>query len=350
VEDDRTIAWCNQGKVRERCIALAVRRQPGAKAMEVVEAVKALLPKLLSQLSPSVKVQMLDPQDGQAVILCQTEYAQSASFQSLCDNQAAFDKIMQTESDVQSFISMIPGNIERPGSGLCVAKLVPKAKRTNTVEQIIDTLRKKVAVISDLTVRVSQPTLIQPGSRLMLAPYQYTINSPDFDRLSRVAGQLQNKLRMIPELTDVASDLELKSSQIEVQINREWAAKLGVTAAQVEDALASALGSWQVASISSPTNEYKVILEMQPEFQNNLQAISQLYLSSQGGKFVPLSSVVSLIKGTSHPVAIHHTGQFPSVTLTWNHRSGVKEANARALVEKAASEIIPHSVLGKFGW
>src|SRR5437868_13339518 len=147
---------------------------------------------------------------------------------------------------------------------------------------------------------------------------------------------------------DVTSDLQIKNPQVNVEINRDQASALGITAFQVEDALASAYGSRQVSTIYAPTNQYRVIMELEPQYQLDPAALSMLYVrSSSTGGLVPLSAVATL-KPTVGPLSVNHLGQAPAVTMSFNLKPGVALSEATALVDAAARKTMPSSVSTSF--
>jgi len=173
------------------------------------------------------------------------------------------------------------------------------------------------------------------------------MQSPDIAVLDSAAQKMEARMRTLAELQDVTSDLQIANPQVNVQIDRERAATLGVTAQQVEAALYDAYGSRQVSTIYTPNNQYVVIMELKPEFQRDVNALSMLYIRSQQGALVPLSAVATITQNVG-PLAITHAGQLPSVTISFNTRPGVALGTATAAVEAAAAEVVPARVTTSF--
>jgi HAE1 family hydrophobic/amphiphilic exporter-1 len=189
---------------------------------------------------------------------------------------------------------------------------------------------------------------IRIGGQLTKALYQYTLQSPDLTELYQWAPRLQERIRALPMLTDVNSDLQITSPQVVVNIDRDRASSLGVSADQIEDALYSAYGSRQVSTIYTPTNQYWVIMELAPQFQRDPEALSRLYVRAAGGGLVPLDAVATL-RPALGPLTVTHLGQLPSVTLSFNTRPGVSLSQAVAEIDRIQREIgLPATVTGSF--
>src|SRR4029077_7158175 len=165
----------------------------------------------------------------------------------------------------------------------------------------------------------------------------------DLPTLYRASTDFEKRMKEIPGLEDVSSDLQIASPQLTLDIDRDRASALGVTAGQVENALYSAFGSRQVSPIYTPTNDYQVIMELLPEYQRDPNAMHLMYIRSSSGKLVPLDSVTNP-KGTVGPLQITHYGQLPSVTISFNTTTGVSLGDAVGRVNEAARESLPASV------
>jgi HAE1 family hydrophobic/amphiphilic exporter-1 len=206
---------------------------------------------------------------------------------------------------------------------------------------------KATSDIPGMSVYWQNTPIIQLGGRTAKALYQYTLQGADLDALYPAAQAMEAKMRTLPALTDISTDLQIKNPQASLTIDRDHAARLGVTAEQIEQALYNAYGSRQVSTIYTPNNQYWVIMELLPEFQTDLSALDLLYVRSKAGTLVPLSSVTSSVK-TIGPQLVNHTGQIPSVTLSFNLREGAALGQAVTEVEKAAREILPDGITTGF--
>jgi HAE1 family hydrophobic/amphiphilic exporter-1 len=182
---------------------------------------------------------------------------------------------------------------------------------------------------------------------LTKSQYQFALQSPDTNELYRSAMQLESKMRALPELQDVTSDLQIKNPQVNVDIDRDKASALGITANQIEDALYYAYGSRQVSTIYAPNNQYQVILELEPEYQMDPSALSMLYIHSNNGQLVPLNTLATLTQDVG-PLTVNHLGQLPAVTISFNLKPGVSLGDAVNIVGKLAHTTLPQTVSTSF--
>jgi HAE1 family hydrophobic/amphiphilic exporter-1 len=192
---------------------------------------------------------------------------------------------------------------------------------------------------------MQNPPPINVGGLLTKSQYQYTLQSADINELYKYAPILETKLRALPGFLDVTSDLQIKSLQVYVSIDRDKASALGLSAGQVEDALSSAYSSRQVSTIYAPTNQYWVIIELEPQYQMEPAALSLLYVRSSSGNLVPLSTVAS-IERTVGPLTVNHLGQLPAVTISFNLAIEKSLGDAVKVVEKTSREILPATITG----
>ncbi|HEY2539345.1 MAG TPA: efflux RND transporter permease subunit [Stellaceae bacterium] len=200
--------------------------------------------------------------------------------------------------------------------------LKPYEERTANAEQIIQRLRKEVAGIQGAKFFMQVPQNITVGGRLSRTQYQYTLTDTNLDELNHWAPILQGEMRKLPELQDVASDQQIAAAHLAIDIDRDVAYRLGLSAAQIDQTLYDAFGQRQVATIYTATNQYKVILEVQPRFQHDPNLLSAIYVPGPGGAQVPLSSFAHFTRKTE-PLIISHQGIFPAVTLSFNLVPGV---------------------------
>jgi HAE1 family hydrophobic/amphiphilic exporter-1 len=173
------------------------------------------------------------------------------------------------------------------------------------------------------------------------------LQSPDTNELYRYASALEAQMGQLPNLQDVSSDLQMKNPQVDIEINRDKASTLGISAQQVENALATAYAGRQISTILTPNNEYQVIMELDPQYQMDASALGLLHIRSSQGKLVPLDTLVNLTPG-SGPLSVNHLGQIPSVTISFNLKPGVSLGEAVDAVEKLARSILPSSIPTSF--
>jgi HAE1 family hydrophobic/amphiphilic exporter-1 len=238
------------------------------------------------------------------------------------------------------------GNVFGSGGRLNV-DLKPRDQRALTADQVIESLRPKFARIPGIRVFLTNPPAIRIGGMMTRSQYQFTLQDPDTVELYRAAPQFEAALRGVEGIEDVTSDLQLRNPQIEVGLNRDQIAALGLTVDQVELALTSAYGSRQVSQIFAPDDQYQVIMQVAPQYQRDPAALSLLYVQSNAGKLVPLSTVVTT-RQTAGPLSVNHTGQLPSVTLSFNLRPGIALGDAVNRVQALARDTLPDTISGSF--
>jgi hydrophobic/amphiphilic exporter-1 (mainly G- bacteria), HAE1 family len=289
------------------------------------------------------------PSQDTGQVFGQTEAIQGISFDAMVKHQLQVAKILKADPNVLEFMSSAGGRGGFGGSntGFFFAHLKPTSERKLTAEQVVEELRPKLATIPGLRCYAQVPPSIQVGGRLSRAQYQLTLTGPDTAALYRAAPELDGKLRTDPMLVDVSSDLQLKNPQVNVEINRDKAASLGVTAEQIEDALYTAYGSRQISTIFAPNNQYQVIMELLPRYQKDIQDLSLLYVRSSNGNLVPLDSLVTMSAGLG-PLSVNHSGQVPSVTLSFNLAPGVSLGPATTDVERLARTTLPAAINATF--
>jgi len=302
-----------------------------------------------------------------------TQAAQGISFDSMKQHQLEVTKIIQDDpnvSDVMSFAGAgLPGYGGNSGFFFVHLKDRPSASqemidsikrllripgrehdpnlRYISTDDVINELRPKMMSLPGVMAFMQNPPPIQIGGHLTKSLYQFTVEGPDTKELYKDAAQLEMKMRQLPGLLDVNSDLQVSNPQVNVVIDRNKALALGVSAYQIEDALSTAYSSRQVSTIYAPNNEYWVIAELMPEYQMNPQALSMLYIKSNTGQLVPLASVSKLTQDLG-PLAVNHSGQLPSVTLSFDLKPGVSLGEAVTRVEELARNTLPASMSATF--
>src|SRR2546430_8400136 len=224
--------------------------------------------------------------------------------------------------------------------------LRPRAERP-TAEEVIQGLGRKLATVPGVRVFMQVPPISRIGGQLTKSLYQFTLQSPHPQALYQAAPRLEARLRALRELQDVTSDLQIKSPQVNVVIDRDKASTLGVSAEQIEDALFDAYGNRWVSTIYAPTNQYKVIMEVEPRYQRDIAALSRLYVRSGSGQLVPLAAVARLEEPVG-PLTLNHFGQLPAVTLSFNLAPGHALGDAVEAVERVARQVLPPTITTSF--
>jgi HAE1 family hydrophobic/amphiphilic exporter-1 len=290
------------------------------------------------------------PSEDRSQIFALTEAAEDISWDSMKQHQQALAEIVRRDPNVESFMSSAgarAGSITGSNSGVIFIRLKPRSERRLTVDQIIEELRPKLAEVPGIRVFMQNLPLIRIGGRLTKSQYQYALQSTDIQELYQYAPLFADKLRSLPGFQDVTTDLQLKNPQVNVEIDRDKAATLGITVLQIEDALYSAYGARQISTIYAATDQYAVIMELEPRYQLDPQALSMLYIRSAEGALVALDAVSTITTGFG-PLTVNHSGQLPAVTVSFNLKPGFALGNAVEAINRVAVDVLPATVTGSF--
>jgi HAE1 family hydrophobic/amphiphilic exporter-1 len=287
------------------------------------------------------------PSEDTGQLICFTEAAEGISFDSMVEHQKKLAAIVRQDPNVMNVMSSVGavGASVSSNIGRMTIRLKPRSERKLSADEVIQELRPKLATVPGIRIFIQNPPPINVGGLLTKSQYQYTLQSPDINELYRYAPTMETKLKELPGFLDVTSDLQIKSPQVYVKIDRDKASALGLSAGQVEDALSSAYSSRQVSTIYAPTNQYWVIIELEPEYQMDPAALSLLYVRSSTGNLVPLNTVASLER-TVGPLTVNHLGQLPAVTISFNLALGKSLGDAVKVVEKTALATLPDTITG----
>jgi hydrophobic/amphiphilic exporter-1 (mainly G- bacteria), HAE1 family len=286
------------------------------------------------------------PSEDTGRINIDTETAQGSSFEEMKQHQEALARILAEDPHVDGFMSSV-GGIRNINNGYFFVRLKPRNQRKLTADQVVQQLRPKLAKVPGIRAYPKNVPSIQIGGMSSKSLYQFTLQGQDTAELYRSAAGFEAKLRELPELQDVTSDLQISNPQIKVSINRDKVAALGLTMLQVEDALSYAYGSRQVSTILAPADQYQVIMELDPRWQGDPSALQLLYIRSAAGQLVPLETIASLSKELG-PLAVNHSGQLPSVTISFNLRPGMALGDAVKLIEAKAEKELPPTISTSF--
>ena len=289
------------------------------------------------------------PTEDNGTIFAFTEAAQDVSFDAMMAHQRAVADVIRQQPYVAQFMSFIgaSGSSTVMNNGRIFVRLKPRKER-RPVEDLIADLRPKLDAVPGIRVYPQVLPTIRIGGQLTKAVYQYTLQDADLEELYQWAPRLYDRLRQLPGLQDVNSDLQITSPQIVLDIDRDRASALGVTAEQIESTLGAAYGSRQVSTIYTPSNQYWVILEVDPQYQQDPTALARLNVRSSSGRLVPLDAVTTLTPGLG-PLVVTHLGQLPSVTISFNTKPGVSLSDAVAQVEAVQRELrVPATLSATF--
>jgi hydrophobic/amphiphilic exporter-1 (mainly G- bacteria), HAE1 family len=299
------------------------------------------------------------PSEDQGRFVITVEGIQGIGFEEMMRHQAEVAEIVAKDPDIAGFSSNVGGGGGGGGGGglnqgRIAVDLKPRNERTRSVDQIIASLRPKLAQVPGVRVfMVNQPPINLGGQQGPRSTYQFTLQDTDTVELYRAAPLLEDKIRALPGIEDVNSDLRLNNPQIQIDMDRDKISALGLTVNQVETALYNAYGTRQVSQIYAPNNQYQVIMGVAPEFQRDPAALSMLYVrsssssSSSSGKLVPVNTVAK-VRTTAGPLSVSHTGQLPSVTISFNLQPGYALGDAVSQIQSVAAETLPATVSTRF--
>ena len=283
-----------------------------------------------------------------------TQAAQDASFDNLVSHQQVVANLIRQNPNVDAVNSNIGAGASASGSGAAVAgnsgslfiRLKPRNQRTEKAEEIIQNLRSQLANVPGIQVFLQNPPAIPIGTQQSTGLYQIALESTDVKPLQQYVPQLVTKMKELPELQDVNSDLQM-TSQVKIDIDRDKASVHGITAQQIENTLRNAYGGYQVSTIYGSTNEYQVILELTPEYQQDTNALLALYINSSNGQAVPLKTFAKLTNGVA-PLMVNHSSRMNAATISYNLAPGVALGSANQTLDKLVHQVIPESIATSF--
>ena len=281
------------------------------------------------------------PAEDRDFIMVSTQTEQGIAWTALVERMMALGGIVQEHPAVDRFM------VHASTSGMMMVVLKPRAERELSADEVIRDLRPQLNTVPGIRAMLVNPLPVNVGGRRSRSLYQLTLQSVDTPALYAAAAQLERVMRDNPELTDVSSDLEMANPELRLDIDRDRALLLGVTPERIQDALYSAYGQREVSTIFGANDQYSVLLEYLPEFRSDAGALDRLHLRSDTGRLVPLAAVASVREGLG-PLSVNHSGQLPSVTLSFNVRQGVALGKALADLQGVADSTLPAGVQASF--
>jgi len=284
------------------------------------------------------------------VILGVSEAPETVSFAAMAERQQALVRIILKDPDVASLSSFIgiDGTNMTPNSGRIQINLKPRDERHADATEIIRRIQPALQSVEGITLFMQPVQDLTVENRVSRTQYQYTIEDADAKELAEWTPRLIAKLKQLPELRDVASDQQNGGLQAMLDIDRDTASRLGIAPQLIDDTLYDAFGQRQVSTIYTQLNQYHVVLEVLPAFQENPEALKSIYVKSATGAQVPLSTFTRVVSGSA-PLAINHQGQFPAVTLSFNLAPGVALGHAVSAIKVAEQQIgLPVSIRASF--
>jgi len=286
------------------------------------------------------------PDEDTGQIFVFTEGAQGISFDAMVQHQQALNQVMVQQPWVENFMSTAAGG----NAGRIFIRMKPRNTRKSAME-IVQELRPILAKVPGISAFPQVLPPIRIGGNLTKSQYQFTLQDPDTTELYDYAPKLEAKLRTDSQfrnlLQDVTSDLQVKNPQVNVDIDRDKASALGITANQIEDALNTAYSQRQVSTIYAPNNAYRVITETENQYQLEPSSLALLYVRSSSGTLVPLNTLAKLTYNVG-PLSINHLGQLPAVTISFNLKPGVSLGDAVNAVNKLSQQMLPSTISTSF--
>jgi HAE1 family hydrophobic/amphiphilic exporter-1 len=278
----------------------------------------------------------------------QTEAAQGTSFYQMVKYQQMVSQVIVRDPDVESFYSSTGGGFGGSGNtGRLMINLKPRRQRVATVADVVNRLRPRLSNFPGLRVFVSIPQAIRVGGRMSKSSYDFTLYGPDTEQLYTEAPKLERIIARLPGLQEVSSDLQIKNPRVNVILDRDRAAALGLNWNNISSTLYDAFGPQFSSTIYSPTNQYRVLLQMLPQYQEHTDGLQMIYLKSDSDKLVPLNAVAKLVSDAG-PQTIPHSGQLPSVTISFALRPGTSLGQATSEIQDAAKANLPATITGTF--
>ncbi len=285
------------------------------------------------------------PNEDASRIMITTEAEQGVSFDRMVELQQHAADIVAKNPAVQAFMSRVGGGASN--NGRLIVTLKPRSERP-PVDDVVRQFRRDLSGIAGLKVYPQNPPTIRIGGAQTKSLYQFTLFGPDLQALYTAADRVEERMDKIPGIVDVTSDLQITSPQVLVDINRDKASTLGVTAAQIESALGSAYGARQISTIYTATDQYHVILEAQDRFKRESPDLSRLYIrSTSTGRLVALDAVAKISQKVG-PLTVQHLGQLPAVTLSFDLAQGVSLSEVVPKIQRAAAEELDASISTQF--
>ena len=290
------------------------------------------------------------PSEDQNQLRATIEASEGTSFEGMKRRQLAAMQVVAADSNVDGFMSAMGqgGRGAATNEGRFIIRLKPHGERSMDADAVARSLTRKLQeTVPGVRAFVTNPPVISIGGRSSKSLYQYTLQGSNVEQLYRAAQTLESRARDLPGLRDVTSDLQISNPQISVDIDRDRATSLGVSAEAIQDALYNAYGARQVSTIYTADNQYWVVMELLPEYQRDLAAMQLLSIRAANGELVPLTALARVSEGLG-PLSVNHSGQLPAVTISFNLDEGVSIGDAVREVEASARDVLPAGIVGRF--
>ena len=328
----------------ERSLQVVLRHRPATMATFLIVLVATLA------MFVAIPKGFIPDQDTDQLIAV-TEAAQGTSYLQMVEYQKQVAEVIRRHPDVEALMSTVGGTssstLGGPNFGQMVVRLKPRGERDKLVNAVIEDLRPSVSGFTGMRVYLQNPPTIRIGGQVTKSLYQFSMQSADKDELYAAANELQKQIEALPGVQDVANNVQIQSPQVTVTIDRDKAAALQVNANQIENAFYDAYGPRWVSTIYGAVNEYKVLLELKPEYQADPQALSLLYFKASSGALIPLDTLAH-VKQEIGPQTINHFGQIPAATISFNLKPGASLGAVVSEIQQIADRTLPATVSTAF--
>jgi len=291
----------------------------------------------------------IPPQDT-GIFSANVQAPDGISFDEMSEMQGRLADIIRRNPNVagvQSSVGQAQGGVVSTNSGRVIVRMKPHGERADSVDETIEQLRRAVKVIPLLQVYFQNRPAIRIGGFHGSGNYQYVLQGDDFAELGKAATAMEKKMAAVPGLRDINTDLELNNPQIDVRIERDRAAALHVSVAEIQRTLYAAYGTQKISTIFTSTNQYDVILQVEPRFQRDIDALRALYVPTADGRLTPLGSVARIERSVG-PTTITHYQQLPAVTIAFDLLPGISLGQVTPAIERLAAQTLPDTVAGSF--
>jgi HAE1 family hydrophobic/amphiphilic exporter-1 len=287
------------------------------------------------------------PSEDQDQLRATIEAAEGSSFDAMKRYILEINRVIGSDPNIAGYMAATGGGSRSANQARSIIHLVPASRRKLDADAVGRELTAKLRQIPGINAFVQNPPVINIGGRQTKSLYQYTLQGSDIDQLYASAQKLESRLRALPELRNVTTDLLIRNPEIHIAIDRERASAFGVSPSVIEDALYQAYGAGQASTIFTATNQYWVIVELLPQYQRDLSAMNLLSVRGANGALVPLTSLARVTEGLG-PLAVNHSGQLPSVTLSFDPAPGTSVGQAVAAVTRETSNALPAGISASF--
>ncbi len=291
------------------------------------------------------------PNEDTGQIVAMTEAAQGTSYESMIRLHERISNLIAADPNIESYMSSIGVGNGSPNialnQGRFLLVLKPKDQRSLSIDQVMGELSDKFDSVPGINVFLQNPPTIAIGGQISKSPYQYTLSSPNTADLYAAANALQEQMKKLPGIVDVTSDMQVENPEVHLDIDRDKASAMGLSMQQIEDALDSAYANRQISTMYTQTNQYAVIIEVQPEFYRDPGVLRQLFIRASPGRLVPLDTVAKITTGIG-PLLVNHLGQFPAITISFNLDHGAALGTAITQIKELSKTVVPKTVTAGF--